>query len=117
MTTEKKLSPQVKKGYLLPYSSPKKRIAISEFVQDIPLEEGHRSYETLKAIEEKLPLLKQRKLILWGGKDFCFHDEFFVRWQEIYPEAEYEYFKNAGHYVLEDAREEIIPRVQKFLSL
>ena len=83
MTTVKKLPKNVKKAYLMPYSNPKNRVAVSEFVQDIPLDKSHPSFSTLERIESKLVELKQEKLILWGAKDFCFHDEFFVRWKSV----------------------------------
>jgi len=116
MTTEKKLSKNVKDGYLFPYQTPKDRIAISEFVQDIPLDSTHPSYKTLLDIENKLPNLTQKKLILWGGKDFCFNDEFFSRWRKIYPSAQYVYYKNAGHYVIEDETEDTLKQINHFLE-
>lgn len=116
MTTEKPLSKLVKSGYLAPYSTAKDRVAISEFVQDIPLNEKHPSYSTLKNIEEKLPLLKGEKLILWGGRDFCFNDEFYNKWRSVYPEAKYKYYESAGHYVIEDEKEDSIKMILKFLD-
>ena len=47
MAVEKKLSPVAKAGYLLPYDSWSHRIAVHRFVQDIPLDESHPSYQTL----------------------------------------------------------------------
>ncbi|MFT6633001.1 MAG: haloalkane dehalogenase [Bacteriovoracaceae bacterium] len=116
MTTEKPLDKLVKKGYLFPYSTPSNRIAISEFVQDIPLDESHQSYSTLKSIEENLSGLKGKKLILWGGKDFCFNDEFYNKWREIYPEAEFKYYENAGHYIIEDEKEDSLKMITEFLG-
>lgn len=116
MTTVKKLSQTVKKGYLFPYQKPADRVAISEFVQDIPLKKSHPSYMKLLEIEQKLPLLTGKKLILWGGKDFCFNDEFFSRWRMIYPEASYVYYKNAGHYVIEDELEDTLKQINSFLE-
>jgi haloalkane dehalogenase len=116
MTTVKKLSPLVKKGYLLPYSNPSKRIAISEFVKDIPMDESHRSYQTLLDIERKLPKLKNEKLILWGGRDFCFNDEFYDRWRKEYPSAKHVYYKDAGHYVIEDKKAETLKEIKSFLG-
>jgi haloalkane dehalogenase len=115
MTTKQKLPALVKKGYLFPYDSARNRIAISEFVQDIPLSEEHRSYKTLKDIEAKLSLLTAKKLIIWGGKDFCFNKRFFDRWTKIYPQAQTFYFKNAGHYVLEDKPEESLAAINDFM--
>ncbi len=54
-------------------------------------------------------------LILRGKKDFCFNDYFLNRWKEIYPPATVKTFGNAGHYVLEDARNEIIAELKNFI--
>ncbi len=116
MTTVKKLPKETKQAYLFPYRNSNNRVAISEFVQDIPLDEKHRSYAYLKNIEEKLPTLTGKKLIIWGGQDFCFNDEFFERWKEIYPDAKVEYFANAGHYVLEDEKEKALSSIKGFLK-
>jgi len=55
-------------------------------------------------------------LIYWGARDFCFDDSFLRKWRELFPEAEIRRIADAGHYVLEDAHEEIIPAVQRFLE-
>lgn len=116
MATKKGLKSIEKVGYLLPYNSPSNRIAIAEFVQDIPLKSDHRSYKTLRQIESKLPQLKVPKLILWGGKDFCFNDIFFKKWKSIYPDAYYKYYKDAGHYILEDEKDDVIKNIQDFVG-
>ena len=117
MTTVKPLSSKIKKGYLFPYNNSKNRIAISEFVKDIPLDETHRSFPTLLNIEKRLKNLKNPKLILWGGKDFCFNDEFFNRFRKEFPNAEYKYYKNAGHYVIEDEKDDSLLQIKKFFGL
>lgn len=116
MTTEKKLPKAIKRGYLLPYNSWNNRIAVSRFVQDIPMEKDHKTYKTLSEIEAKLKSLPQKKLILWGGKDFCFNRHFFERWLRIYPEAEAHWYAKAGHYVLEDALDEVSTRIWEFIK-
>ena len=115
MAVAKKMSPEIRKGYLFPYDSYKNRIATAKFVADIPMNPKHRSYRTLKNIELSLPRHHCPVLILWGKKDFCFHDYFLNRWREIYPHAIVKTFENAGHYVLEDAGEEIIAELKKFI--
>lgn len=115
MTTEKPLPKAIKQGYLLPYNSWENRIAVSRFVQDIPMEKEHKTYKTLREIEAKLPLLKQKKLILWGGKDFCFNQHFFEKWISIYPDADAQWFANAGHYILEDAKDEVTQKIWEFI--
>ena len=116
MASESKLSKEVKKGYLLPYDNYKNRIATARFVKDIPLSPAHKSYNTLKKIEENLTTLKCPIMVLWGKKDFCFNDHFLNRWKEIYPKATFKEFPNAGHYVLEDGGNEIIDDIKDFLN-
>jgi haloalkane dehalogenase len=116
MAPKKKLSSTVKKAYLAPYNNAQNRIAVAEFVQDIPMDESHRSYKTLKDIEEKLPLLTCPKILLWGGKDFCFNDEFFKKWKSIYPDAFFKYYKDAGHYILEDEKADVLQNIKDFMD-
>jgi cis-3-alkyl-4-acyloxetan-2-one decarboxylase len=116
MTTQRPLPRAIKQGYLLPYDSWNNRIAVSRFVQDIPMEKGHKSWHTLSEIESKLRTLPHKKLILWGGKDFCFNRHFFEKWVSLYPEADAHWYAKAGHYVLEDALEEVALRIKDFVK-
>ncbi len=116
MATNVGLSKEAKQGYLLPYNNYKNRIATARFVKDIPMTSTHPTWNTLKDIENKLQSLDCPKLILWGEKDFCFNMNFYNRWVEIFPKASKKVFKNAGHYVLEDARDEINEDILNFLS-
>jgi haloalkane dehalogenase len=104
-----------KRAYLLPYDSWANRVAVDAFVKDIPLEAAHPSLPTLREIEAALPQFRDRPaLIAWGGRDFCFDDRFLARWREIFPQAQVERYAEAGHYVLEDAGEEIRHRITGF---
>jgi haloalkane dehalogenase len=55
-------------------------------------------------------------LICWGGEDFCFNDHFYMQWRQRFPAALHHYFPEAGHYVLEDALEEIMVLLPPFLA-
>ncbi|MCF0235100.1 MAG: alpha/beta hydrolase, partial [Thermoguttaceae bacterium] len=118
MATEKGLSPEVKAGLLAPYDSWANRIAVCEFVQDIPTSPRHRSYETLKTTQERLPLLKDKKIaLIWGMKDWCFPPEVFLeKFLEYYPDAFVRKLADAGHYLMEDAPEETIAAIREFLE-
>jgi len=110
------LSPAEKAGYLFPYDSWANRVAVSEFVRDIPLDPSHRSWPALAATEQGLAQFRDRPaFIAWGGRDFCFNDSFLARWREIFPQAQVRRIADAGHYVLEDAHEEVGPLLTEFL--
>jgi len=116
MATSKGLPALIKKGYLLPYDNYANRVGVSGFVRDIPLEPHHPTLNTILRIEEKLATLNIPTMILWGAKDFCFHKAFFDRWTQIYPHAKAVWIEDAGHYVLEDARDQVIGEISQFLG-
>lgn len=110
------LSTDEKHAFLFPYKTWRDRIAVSAFVQDIPLSPAHRTFETLSRVEKGLAQFRDHAvLILWGGKDFCFNDHFLARWRGLLPKAEVHRFDDAGHYVLADAREQAVPKAAAFL--
>lgn len=119
MAVVNRMLPEIASAYLAPYNSWRNRVAIYRFVEDIPMHAGHRSYKTLLEIEQRLPLLRSADipmLILWGGQDFCFNDHFYEGWKRRFPEAESHYFKDGGHYILEDKFKETGPIIHKFLT-
>jgi haloalkane dehalogenase len=112
------LSAVEKKGYLLPYDSWANRVAVDAFVKDIPLSESHPSWSALVATASGIERLRDNPaLILWGGRDFCFNDSFYAEWRKRLPGADALYLADAGHYVLDDAREEVLPRIASFLAV
>lgn len=114
---KKPVSKAVRQGYVAPYDSPENRVATLRFVQDIPLSESDPAYKTLAQIEQKLPLFDTRPVqIFWGLKDFVFDRIILNHWQKIWPQAEVSAYEDCGHYVLEDAKDRIIPDLEQFLS-
>jgi len=108
---------QVRRGYLAPYNRPSRRVAILEFVRDIPLADGDPAYGVLRDTEQGLAVFSDRPvLICWGMRDFVLDEDILRRWLEIYPDAEVHRFADAGHYVLEDATEAIGDLVVGFLA-
>jgi haloalkane dehalogenase len=111
------MSRAVAAGYLEPYDTWAHRIAVHRFVQDIPLGEGDRAYPIMAATGEALTRLADKPmLICWGLKDFVFSGQFLDEWVRRFPNAEVRRFEDCGHYVLEDAGEEIIPLVREFVD-
>ena len=112
-----RMTPKVRAGYLAPYDSYANRIANLRFVQDIPMTPDAPSYSLIESIQSELAQFRNRPvLIAWGKKDFCFTDHFLRRWREYFPDAEVHEIPDAGHYVVEDAHERIVPWMEKFLA-
>ncbi len=116
MAVEKKLSKEVKQGYLFPYNNYHNRIATAQFVKDIPLKPDHRSWNKLDSIENSLKEVTCPKLFIWGAKDFCFNMGFLNRWKDFFPNEKYVVYEDAGHYVLEDEKDNCIREIGSFFN-
>jgi len=115
--TRRKLPPDVRAGYLAPYSSFRDRIAVHRFVQDIPIGPSDPAFPVVEAVERSLERWRSVPvLLLWGARDFVFDDAFLAEWRRRLPSAETHRFQDAGHYVLEDAFDEILPLISSFLA-
>ncbi len=53
-------------------------------------------------------------MFVWGMRDWCFTPAFLERFLEFVPAAEVHPLADAGHYVVEDAHERIVPLVEDF---
>ena len=117
MAVRTPMPPEVARGFLAPYDRWATRIALLRFVQDIPMDARHPSWQTLQTIEAGLPQFAATPMLLcWGGADFCFDRHFHEEWRRRFPQAEAHFFPQAGHYLFEDALETIAPLIQDFLE-
>ncbi|QYK14561.1 alpha/beta fold hydrolase [Shewanella rhizosphaerae] len=107
----------IREAYVAPFNSWANRISTLRFVQDIPLKPGDRNYELVSEISEKLSQFNQLPMMIcWGLKDFVFDKHFLDEWKRRFPEAEVHEFADCGHYILEDASDEVVAQVQQFMA-
>ncbi len=112
-----RMTPAVKAGYLAPYDSWRHRAAVYRFVLDIPLRPSHPSYETLAEVERGLAKFRQHPTcLIWGMRDWCFSSWFLERFLDFLPQAEVHRLADAGHYLVEDAHEQIVPLMEQFME-
>lgn len=112
----KKISKLVMQAYAAPYEAPNRRIATLRFVQDIPLRPSDSGYDIISSVASRLDQFSSTPaLICWGMKDFIFDRHFLAEWEGYWPHAEVHRFEDCGHYILEDAFEEILPLVRSHL--
>lgn len=117
MAVARPLSREVRRGYLLPYRSWSERVALQAFVADIPMRPEHPSWDELVATEESLARWRDVPArIVWGERDWCFTPAFRARWQEALPQAKAYRLAGAGHYLFEDAAEELRDKIADFLE-
>lgn len=112
-----RMTPDVRAGLLAPYDSWAHRIAIQRFVADIPFSKRHRTWQVLAHLEERLPALNGLpSALIWGMRDWCFRPNCLERIHQSLTGAERHEFPDAGHYVIEDAHERIVPLLRSFLT-
>jgi len=117
LAAHKKLAKDVKRGLTAPYNCWHHRMAVLKFVQDIPLSPKDASYELAKQVDDNIYRFGNvPMLICWGEHDFVFDHLFLGEWQRRFPDAEIHRFSDAGHYILEDVPDKIVPLVQDFLN-
>lgn len=114
--TRRRMPAEISAAYRAPYDSWANRIATLRFVQDIPLHLADPAFALVHHVAGNLELFKAAPaLIVWGGKDFVFDEDFLARWREHLPAAKLRYLADAGHYVLEDASDETVPLIADFV--
>lgn len=114
--TRKAMSREISLAYRAPYDTWKNRIATLRFVQDIPLGPEDQGYDLVEHVAANLHRFNALPaLVVWGAKDFVFDDAFLRQWRNYLPQAKVHVLADAGHYVLEDAAEEVVPLVANFI--
>jgi cis-3-alkyl-4-acyloxetan-2-one decarboxylase len=114
MTTHRqRLDPIAGAGMIAPYDSWDHRVAIWKFVRDIPRHRSDPTWQLLDHIHTSLPSLAPMPVhLIWGMRDWCFRPECLTRLQQAWPHASTTAIEDAGHYVIEDARDEVIEAIQ-----
>ncbi|PRP98272.1 Haloalkane dehalogenase [Enhygromyxa salina] len=116
--TRRPLPAEIREALCAPYDSWDNRRAVLRFVQDIPLRPGDPGFELLGEVGDALGQFDDRPtLICWGLRDFVFDEHFLRVWEQKLPSADVHRFADSGHYVLEDAGEEIEGLVLRFLGV
>lgn len=97
-------SPAVRSGFLAPYRTADRRVAIADFVADIPLTADHPSGSALDEIAAGMDSLSDvPALLLWGSADKVFSDLYLHDLERRLPHADVHRYPKAAHFVSEDA--------------
>ncbi|SKA07111.1 haloalkane dehalogenase [Trichlorobacter thiogenes] len=114
---EHPMSAELRALYELPYDSWQNRIATLRFVQDIPLQPGDRNYDLICEVADGInQFAALPMLICWGELDFVFDCHFLAEWKRRFPAAELHSYPKAGHYILEDRQDVVVPIISEFLD-
>jgi haloalkane dehalogenase len=111
------LGREARVGLTAPYDSPAHRTAVHEFVRDIPMSSGDPAYAVLARTESRLHLLQGKPTVVcWGMQDPVFDGTVLDHLLTLLPGAEVHRYADAGHYVLEDAADRIVPIATRLLA-
>ncbi len=115
--TRRRLTEGERRAYLAPYDSWGHRLAVHRFIQDIPLRPADPGYDIVSEVQAGLEHFRDTPtLLLWGMRDFVFDPSYLAEWERRLPQAQVYRYGDAGHYVLEDARDEVRSLVEAFVS-
>jgi haloalkane dehalogenase len=103
-------------AYDAPFPTPESKAGVLAFPEHVPIEPEHPNNAPLMAIRQALASWEKPALVLFGDSDLIFAPEIAEGIAEWIPGAmPHELVVNAGHFVQEDAGEEVAARVVEFL--
>lgn len=115
--TKRKLSPAVRRAYTAPYDNHHNRISTLRFIQDIPLSAQDKAWSLVAQSAATLANYADRPTIIgWGMNDFVFDHHFLKGFTDCLPSAEVHRYDDAGHYVMEDKHETLVPHIVDFMQ-
>src|SRR5215210_4528964 len=106
----RKPSDAVMDAYRGPFPTPGSRRPVAVFPREIL---GSRPF--LAEVERRLPALRDRPaLLVWPTGDVAFRDRERRRWEELFPDHRTVLLEGAGHYIQEDAADEIVAAIREW---
>ena len=111
------LSDEAMAAYDAPFPTPESKAGPLMFPEQVPTEPEHPNAAPLLAIRDALTSWEKPTLVLFGDSDPIFPPAVAERIAELIPGAlPAETIANAGHFVQEDAGEEVAARIVRFLE-
>jgi olefin beta-lactone synthetase len=93
----------IRDAYAAPYATDTRRVAVGDFVRDIPLDPAHPTAATLDGIAASLGAFADvPALLLWGPADPVFSDRYLHDLEARLPHADVHRVEGASHLTPED---------------
>lgn len=109
------LDPRAKEQYKMPHPNAASRAGVAAFPKMIPTNAAHPNAQYISDIENTLKVWDLPVLVMFSDKDLAFKVEEGQRIAGMVPNGRFQVVENAGHYLQEDAGEEIAQRMVTFL--
>ncbi len=110
------VDPRAMENYLLPHNKPDKRAGIAAFAKQIPNHRNHPNAEYIDEIRKTLQQWNLPVLAISPDGDMAWKSDEGRRIAQVVPDGEFYLVKNAGHYIQEDAGEEVGLRILRFVD-
>lgn len=112
----KKIDNRVKQQYLAPHPTPASRAGVASFPKLVPGRPSHVNYDYLVNIGETLKTWNLPVLVMFSDKDIAFKVADGENIAKMVPNGRFKKIRNAGHFLQEDAGEELADNIIEFLG-
>jgi haloalkane dehalogenase len=111
------LADEVMAAYDAPFPTPESKAGALAFPELVPTEPEHPNTAPMLAVREAMAAWEKPVLVCFGDSDPIFRPEVAHAIAQLIPGAGPAHIvENAGHFVQEDAGEEVAARIVEFLS-
>ena len=110
------VDPRAMENYFLPHNKPEKRSAIAAFAKLIPDHSKHPDADYIDQIRIELAQWKIPSLVIFPDGDMAWKPDEGKMIANILLDSEFHLVENAGHYIQEDAGEEVAELIIRFLN-
>lgn len=111
-----RLTPTVRRAYLAPHPTYASRTALLVFAREFPAGPGGSVADLQDRVHQGLAALASRPvLIAWADRDVVLTTATLDRFRDDFPRAEVLRLPDSGHFLQEDAHEQIVPALLDFL--
>lgn len=110
------VDPRAMENYLAPHDSPAKRSGLATFPKMIPNQADHPNADSIDQIRWELETWEIPVMVIWPDGDMAWKPDEGARIAQMVPDGEFYLVRNAGHFLQEDAGEEVAARLIRFLD-
>jgi haloalkane dehalogenase len=110
------VDPRAMENYLMPHDIPTRRAGLAAFPKMIPNRADHPNAEYIDQIRRELETWDIPVTVIWPDGDMAWKPDEGARIAQMVPDGEFYLVRNAGHFLQEDAGEEVATRLIRFLN-
>lgn len=110
------VDPRAMQNYLQIHDTPEKRAGLATFPKMIPDRADHPNADYINEIRQTLAEWDVPVKVIWADGDMAWTPEEGERIARIVPNGEFYLVRNAGHFLQEDAGDEVAAEIIKFLQ-